>query len=272
MADCLEQSHDLSSTGGGPGRFPVWLQGAELDSPDPKASGPHQQGGSAASYLSASAGLLIAPQHLCEGRGRRSRRLAAIKTHSNTFISPRRVPHTFSLLLYILLPLSAPLTPLSPHFHPSTTLHLGFSLGLIIWRSSLSQWPTEAATTGEQWREASRCNYNVPSIHRRSFSQLAPSLPALSAPAIAANFYHVSHLNRQNISPGSSPSGLPAACYRSIEQRSLISLNDRQPLGRMTHKETQTNIYLLHKHTLSPSAQGPQRRLDLSAASSAETR
>lgn len=92
----------------------------------------------------------------------------------------------------------------------------------------------------------------APSICPASSFSLSLSFCAISAAAIAAKFYRVSHLNRQNISPGIQPQWaacLPAS-YRSIKERNLIRLRDHQPLGRMTHKETQTNIYLLHKHPL----------------------
>lgn len=54
---------------------------------------------------------------------------------------------------------------------------------------------------------------------------------------------------RDPASVGCLPACLPAS-YLSIKERSLIRLKDRQPLGRMTHKKTQTNIYLLHKRPL----------------------
>lgn len=98
-----------------------------------------------------------------------------------------------------------------------------------------------------------------PSICPTSHLSLPLLLSAISAAAIAAKFYRVSHLNRQNISPGIQPQWaacLPAS-YLSIKERSLIRLKDHQPLGRMTHKETQTNIYLLHKHPLLLHNYGP---------------
>lgn len=91
-----------------------------------------------------------------------------------------------------------------------------------------------------------RCNYSAPSIH-----PLPRWLPAVSAAAIAANFYHVSHLNRQNARPGIQAQRAPASPPLSPHQQGgLIARRDRQPLGRMTHKETQTNIYLLHQPPL----------------------
>ncbi len=91
------------------------------------------------------------------------------------------------------------------------------------------------------------------------------SLSALSAAAITAKFYRVSHLNRQNISPGIQPqwAACLAAAYLSIKERHLIRLKDHQLLGRMTHKETQTNIYLQHKHPLLLFNCGPLETLDL---------
>lgn len=143
---------------------PSGCRGRGLNPADPEHGGPHRQRGSAASYLSPSAGLLIGPQHLSEGGGGAVAPPGLpLKTHGNTFISQRHVLHTFSLLLYILLPLSAPPTLIATLSPPPLSLHLCFSLGLIIWRSSLSQSQTEPATTGEQWWERSRCNYNVPS-------------------------------------------------------------------------------------------------------------
>lgn len=78
--------------------------------------------------------------------------------------------------------------------------------------------------------------WDISSSDRRQVLSRLPSQPPKYKP-------------RDPASVGRPPACLPA-CYRSIKERNLIRLRDHQPLGRMTHKETQTNIYLQHKHPL----------------------
>lgn len=218
-----------------------------------------------------SAGLLISCKHL-SARGGRAAELAGLplKTHHNTFIYQLCIPHTFSLFLYLFLPtiyLHSSSSPPSYHrtfFSPTLPLLFSSFNYLEIHPQPIANKTTDNnATTLGKWHATARCNYNVPSILHLSFHlpnlqslslslSLSLLLSAISAAAIAAKFYRVSHLNRQNTSPGIQPQWaacLPAS-YLPIKERSLIRLKDHQPLGRMTHKETQTNIYLLHKHPL----------------------
>ena len=95
-------------------------------------------------------------------------------------------------------------------------------------------------------------------------SSFSPSISPnshLSFP-LSFTFCNISSSNRHHVLsrlPSQSPKYKPRdpasigcllASYLSIKERSLIRLKDHQPLGRMTHKETQTNIYLLHKQPL----------------------
>lgn len=98
--------------------------------------------------------------------------------------------------------------------------------------------PTEPSDPPTTCHPASRCNYAVPSIHLL-FHLL------LSAAAIAANFYlliSTAKPQAQRIQARWAPA--PLSPHR---REALIRLQDLQPLGRMTHNET--NIYLLHKQT-----------------------
>lgn len=169
---------------------------------------------------------------------------------------------SLSLSSHYLPPLLLFSSLLSPHFFfPPALPLLFFSFNYLeIHPQPIANKTTDNnATTLGKWHGTARCNYNVPSILHLSFHlpnlqslSLSLLLSAISAAAIAAKFYRVSHLNRQNTSPGIQPQWaacLPAS-YLPIKERSLIRLKDHQPLGRMTHKETQTNIYLLHKHPL----------------------
>lgn len=88
-----------------------------------------------------------------------------------------------------------------------------------------------------------------------------PSLPALSlsaisTAAIAAKFYRVSHLNRQNISPGIQPQWaacLPAclpACFLSPHQREEPYQAERSPTVGEDDAQKDTDKYLSATHPL----------------------
>lgn len=122
-----------------------------------------------------------------------------------------------------------------------------------------------------KWHATARCNYNTPSFLHLSF--YLPSLPslslslllsAISAAVIAAKFYRVSHLNRQNISPGIQPQW--AACLPPI------SLSRREALsgwkianhwgGWRTERHRQISICYTNT-CFSSSTMGVQKALDL---------
>lgn len=133
-----------------------------------------------------------------------------------------------------------------------------FSL-LIIWReihpqSVANKTADNNSTMLGKWHATDRCNYNMPSILHLSFylpNLPSPSLPhclllsAISAAVIAAKFYHVSHLNRQNISPGIEPqwaASLPAS-YLSIKKGRSYQA-ERSPTVGEDDAQRDTDKYL----------------------------
>lgn len=160
---------------------------------------------------------------------------------------PAHFLHSFATTSFFPLSTSTPLR--LPLITAPPPLFLSFNY---LERSTSIQLQTKWATTR-------RHALLPPSILPSAQPPISRSLLlfAISATAIAAKFLIASPISTaQNISPGIQPHwaaclpGCLAGSYLSIKERRLIRLKDRQPLGRMTHKKTQTNIYLLHKRPL----------------------